>query len=145
MSQLAFLISAEYGSNGQKHKEYADRIAARDADRGQSLWTRLAALETDAERLKARAESDGDLRTALAAVRERTRLLDLAFRVDADRAVPLEQALRVLGGVASAVQRHVSDPATLERISHEFRRLTGDPMPAAGGLHSPPDVSGETC
>ena len=89
-----------------------------------ALLTRLATLETDAQRLKARAEADGDLRTALSAIREQTPLLDLAFRIDSDPAVPLAQALRIVDGLASAVRRHVADPTTPARISHEFGELT---------------------
>ncbi len=142
------LSAASLHRHGKKHlaPQSVRNRDSLDADRGQSLWTRLATLETDAERLKARAESDGDLRTALAAVREQTRLLDLAFRIHTDRAVPLEQALRIVKGLASALQRHVSDPITLARIRYEFRELTGDStmLPEGGVLDSAPGEPGGT-
>ena len=142
------LSAASVHRHGKKHlaPQSMRNRESRDLHRGESLWTRLATLESEAERLKARAESEGDLRMALAAVREQTRLLDLAFRIHTDRAVPLEQALRIVGGLASAVQRHVSDPITLARIRYEFTQLTGDPtiLQTAESLHSQPGRPGET-
>jgi predicted RNA-binding Zn ribbon-like protein len=49
--------------------------------RGDDLVSELQRLASEARRLQAKAEADGDTRTAIAALRELTRLIELRARV----------------------------------------------------------------
>jgi DNA-binding transcriptional ArsR family regulator len=51
---------------------------------GKSILTELRDLKIQAEQLKARADRAGDYRTALAALREKTRLVELEARLTGD-------------------------------------------------------------
>jgi hypothetical protein len=62
----------------------ADLIQAHRANeiaRGDDLVWELQGLASEARRLQAKAEADGDTRTAIAALRELTRLIELRARV----------------------------------------------------------------
>jgi hypothetical protein len=58
--------------------------AGREIASGDSLATKLLAIEAEARRLGQKAEKAGDLRTALLAVRELVRLTELAARVSGE-------------------------------------------------------------
>ncbi len=89
----------------QRHREHiapalaiakqAERVAAAD-----SILDKVAGLEADARRIGAAAEADGDGRTALAAVRELTRIVELLARLrgelDARGSVTVQVAPRML-------------------------------------------------
>lgn len=88
------------------------------------LLKRLAALERRAKTLTAAAEAAGELRTALAGIREQARLLELAARIHEHESLSPNEARQFAAGVTAAVTRHVTDPATLRRIAAEFYQLT---------------------
>lgn len=67
------------------------------------LLSRVVALEDDARRILGRAEAAGDLRTAVAAVRELTRLVELLARLRGELTEPASQTTNyviLLGGGA---------------------------------------------
>jgi len=79
-------IATQYGlSEGAVRRYKADGLPvtlvlarhAEEATHGDDLLAQLAALQADARRIGARAEGEGDLRTALAAVRELVRMIEL--------------------------------------------------------------------
>lgn len=49
--------------------------------------------------------------------------------VEAQQLVHVEQAAALLALMVDAVRRHVTDPATLRAVVHEYARLTGRPSP----------------
>jgi hypothetical protein len=55
--------------------------AVHDVSRADALFTKVAALETDAKRLQGLAEDAGDIKTALQAVRELVRIIELQARL----------------------------------------------------------------
>lgn len=79
-------IATQYGlSEGAVRRYKADGLPAtlvkakdaEEATHGDDLLAQLATLQADARRIGARAEGEGDLRTALAAVRELVRMIEL--------------------------------------------------------------------
>jgi len=79
-------IATQYGlSEGAVRRYKADGlpatlVKAKDAEaamHGDDLLAQLATLQADARRIGARAEGEGNLRTALAAVRELVRMVEL--------------------------------------------------------------------
>ena len=58
---------------------------SREIDSAESLTAKLQAIETEARRLGQKAEKAGDTRTALVAIRELVRLIELAARIQAAR------------------------------------------------------------
>ena len=57
------------------------RQKLREIENGKSVLRQLRDLNSQAEQLKARADRAGDYRTALAALREKTRLVELEARL----------------------------------------------------------------
>jgi len=58
---------------------------SREVDSAESLTAKLRAIEAEARRLGQKAEKAGDTRTALVAIRELVRLIELAARMQAAR------------------------------------------------------------
>ena len=56
--------------------------AAREVSKSSELFSRIGNLEAQAQRLGDKAESEGDLRTALAGVRELARLAELVVKIN---------------------------------------------------------------
>jgi len=69
-------------------KALAKAKGAADEAYGDSLAEKVRALETHADRLRARAEKDQDIRAALAAVKVLTDLVELLLKVRSAETVP---------------------------------------------------------
>ena len=70
----------------QRHQQHVSEAISKSRDavelvRGDDLVSELQRLASEARRLQAKAEADGDTRTAIAALRELTRLIELRARV----------------------------------------------------------------
>ena len=57
---------------------------AQEITQADSLLTKVQQLEADAKRIQAKAETEGDLRTALQGIRELIRLIELLARVQGE-------------------------------------------------------------
>ena len=75
---------------GESHRAVAQRFTVsrgavashlREVEGGKSILLQLRELNLQAEQLKAKADRTGDYRTALAALREKTRLVELEARL----------------------------------------------------------------
>jgi phosphoserine phosphatase len=97
---------------------------AREVARGDALVMQLNQLAQDARRIKTEAELIGDLRTALAGVRELTRLVEVAAELSRDQSLPIDEAQELFTGMARLVREHVQDPAALRAIASGFQDLT---------------------
>lgn len=74
-----------------RHKKHiAGAIAQAQGDHeltaGEAILAKIAALEGDAKRLQGKAEAAGDIRTALAAVRELVRIVELLAKLQGELA-----------------------------------------------------------
>jgi len=96
---------------------------ANEIARGNALVMQLNQLAQDARRIKTQAELIGDLRTALAGVRELTRLVEVAAELSRDQSLPLDVAQELFVGMAHLVREHVHDAATRRAIAEGFREL----------------------
>jgi hypothetical protein len=70
----------------QRHQEHVSEAISKSQEaveiaHGDALASDLQQLASEARRLQAKAEADGDTRTAIAALRELTRLIELRARV----------------------------------------------------------------
>jgi hypothetical protein len=92
--------------------------------RGNALMAQLGKLAQDARRIKVQAELIGDLRTALAGVRELTRLVEVAADLSREQSLPLDTARELFTGLARLVREHVHDPPALRAIAEGFQDLT---------------------
>jgi len=104
-------------------KTLAKAHEAREVARADSLVAQLNQLAADARRVQGKAEAAGDLRTALAGVRELTRLVEVATRLRAENSLSLEDAQELFGGMARLVKEHVHDPPALRAIASGFQEL----------------------
>lgn len=69
-------------SNLRRHRTHVASVLARSNQaRSEDLMQYLLHLRSEAKRLQAAAEEKGDIRTALTAVREQTRLADLMAKI----------------------------------------------------------------
>jgi hypothetical protein len=88
------------------------------------------------------AEAKGDVRTALTAVRELTRIIELKARLAERNTQLAERARKVVRIFAMAVRRHVKDPRVLMAIRGEMERYretgieVGDTLAAAPNMSS---------
>jgi phosphoserine phosphatase len=96
---------------------------ANEIARGNALVARLNELAADARRIKTQAELIGDLRTALAGVRELTRLVEVAAELSREQSLPLDVAQELFGGMARLVKEHVRDREALRAIASGFQEL----------------------
>jgi len=96
---------------------------ANEIARGDALVAQLNQLAADARRIKTQAELMGDLRTALAGVRELTRLVEVAADLSREQSLPLDTAQELFSGLAHLVREHVTDRATLKAIAAGFQEL----------------------
>jgi transposase-like protein len=106
---------------------------AADVARGDELLARINVLEDDARRLGAKAERDGDLRTALAAVRELVRIVDVLARLRVE--IPPEPEPETVYDWS-----RISDPEklrTVRDILMEVLVRPGDPPPRLPWLELP--------
>jgi hypothetical protein len=70
----------------QRHQQHVSEAISKSQEaveiaHGDTLASELQQLASEARRLQAKAEADGDTRTAIAALRELTRLIELRARV----------------------------------------------------------------
>ena len=81
-----FTVSRDAVVRHRKHLPAALAHARelKEVAHGDSLLAQLRELTLEAQRLKVKAERSGDYRTALAAVRELTRLVELAARLSGE-------------------------------------------------------------
>ena len=85
-------ITARFGVSGGaigRHRAHvagvlAEAQAAQDVARGDDLLAKVAVLEADAKRLQDTAEKGGDIRTALVAVRELVRIVEVLARLQGE-------------------------------------------------------------
>ncbi len=94
------------------------------------LLDRLAELEGKARTLTEKAEAGGELRTALAGVREQGRLMELAAAIHKENGLSRDEALRFAASLTAVVRQHITDPDTLRKIGSDVRRLgeaSGEP------------------
>ncbi len=84
--------------------------AAAEVSKGDDLFAQLESLKVNARRILATAESHGDLRTALAGIRELSRLIELVAKL------PAELKTRP----TSAVNVELIDPITAEKMAEAY-------------------------
>jgi len=111
-----------------RHRRHVGQALAKaenasEVARGNALVVQLNQLAQDARRIKTQAELIGDLRTALAGVRELTRLVEVAADLSREQSLPLDEAQELFVGMARLVREHVTDRATLKAIAEGFREL----------------------
>ncbi|HBF35481.1 TPA: hypothetical protein DDW35_13040 [Candidatus Sumerlaeota bacterium] len=92
--QFGVSITALSRHKGTLAGTIAKASASECTSRADALRAKIERLEHKAESLGEKAEKDGDLKTALAAVRERARLLELGLKV-AD-ALEIQQRIEAL-------------------------------------------------
>jgi hypothetical protein len=80
----------------------------------------LEKLASDARRIQEKAERAKDYRSALAGVRELTRLVELTVKLSSD-SLSRERALAIFSALCHSVNKNVSDNACLARILEEFK------------------------
>lgn len=91
-----------------KAKEAAEMVQA------DSLWDKIAQLETEARRLGKKAEDAGDLRAAMAAVRELVRIVELLAKIQGELKEPGGTTVNVV--YVDAQGRAPRQPEQLSRI-----------------------------
>ncbi len=89
------------------------------------LHARICDLERLARRLLDKADKKKDYRTALAAVRELGRLIELTDRIDDDDFSP-QEVRGLVEMLGRAIKRHVRDREIQRAIFDEFSRLCHD-------------------
>jgi hypothetical protein len=72
-------IFRHYHSHIPQHLRQAQ--AAHEVNQADQLLAKVIALETDAKRLQGQAEAEGDIKTALHAIRELVRIIELQARL----------------------------------------------------------------
>lgn len=82
----------------ERHKPHVPKgltvlPAVRDIARAESLAEKIRSLESDAARLREKAEKDGDFRAALAAIKVLADLVGLLHKVNTDRTVTAREFL----------------------------------------------------
>jgi hypothetical protein len=101
-----------------------------------TLADRVNFLVGEAQRLKDKAERRHDYRTAMAGIRELTRLLDLTLRLE--RSDAREETSRAVRTFAAAMEVHVRDRATLIAIRDTFVRQFSARAPGVTSTLLPP-------
>jgi hypothetical protein len=97
-------------SNLRRHKTHLARVLARSEQaRAEDLMQHILHLRDEAKRLQAAAEQRGDVRTAIAALRELTRLAELLARIAGDVKAPQVNVLNI-----------TVDEATARRMAETF-------------------------
>ena len=142
-------IAERFGTSPQtvlRHKAHVPErlaLARRDADvrSAETLAEKLSRLEDDLRRLLAKAEGEGDLRAAIAAVKTALDLAGLAHKVSEQRVDSLEAFLktREWEEIGNALEEALRPfPGALEAVASALEQLEGknDPKPrtATAGL-----------
>ena len=122
--QFDLSVSAVFRHRRHVGEALAKAENASEVARGDALVAQLNQLAQDARRIKTQAELIGDLRTALAGVRELTRLVEVAADLSRENSIPLDTARELFTGLAHLVREHVKDREALRAIAEGFRALT---------------------
>lgn len=138
LSNRAIARQFQVGRDALRRHRRAGHIAdtliraadAAEVSKADDLLGQIRALQANALRILDRAELAGDLRTALRAIGEARRTIEVLFDVERRRqaaeGISGEELSLLIAGLIDIVRRHVPSRETRALMADEIRRLTKD-------------------